>query len=167
MTILSARQVYWLAQHYIPFSNPTIFTAICAAESGANTLAVSYTHDYGLWQINYAAHSGLFGLYNWRNPINNAQMASSVYEAAGRSYRPWVTYTNGAWESHLAWARSGSSNPQPVSGSGQTGTPSGELNLGPPSLKTDLYAIGKQLWWGGRDMHNSAMTIRRVRIRYG
>jgi len=94
-------------------------------------------------------------------------MASSVYEAAGRSYRPWVTYQTGAYLAHLDWARSGSRNPVPVPGGGGGGGTFGEIDLGPPALLTQLDAIARQLWYGGRDMHNSAMTIAKVRKRYG
>lgn len=74
--------------------------AIALAESGGKTDAVSSTGDYGLWQINKKAHPGLFSLGDWKDPKVNAQMAASVYRAAGNSFKPWVTYNSGAYKSH-------------------------------------------------------------------
>lgn len=167
MAILTASQVYYLAEHYIYRANPTIMTAICKAESGANTLAISPTHDYGLWQINYYYHSGLFNIYNWRDPVNNAQMASSVWNTGG-GYHAWATYNNGAWLRELDWARSGSRNPVPVTGGeGGPGPSHGILDLGGQDVNTQIRAASKQLWYAGRNMHNSAMSIKRTRQRYG
>ena len=167
MAILSASQVYYLAQRYIGCgANPTIMTAICRAESGANTLAVSPTHDYGLWQINYAAHSALFSRYGWRQPADNAKMAGIVF--CSQHYGAWVTYNTGAYIQYLPWARSGSRNPAPVGGTaGAAGTPASALDLGGEDVDTQIRAVSHQLWWGGHDLYNYSLAVRRYRSQLG
>lgn len=67
--------------------------AIALAESGGDPSVVSPTNDYGLWQINKAAHPDLFASHDWTNPVDNTEMARQVWANAGNSFRPWVTYT--------------------------------------------------------------------------
>ncbi|HWV44721.1 MAG TPA: transglycosylase SLT domain-containing protein, partial [Nitrospira sp.] len=78
--------------------------AICRAESGGNPNAVSNTGDYGLWQINKAAHPQYFppkaqGGYIW-DPLSNTYVAKTIYAAAG-GWSPWSTYKNGSYKAHL------------------------------------------------------------------
>lgn len=87
-----------------------IAVAIAYAESGLNFSAVSKTDDYGLMQINKAAHPDLMtdavmSSKAWANPLTNAKMAFSVYKSAGSSFKPWSTYTSGSYKSHLAQAK--------------------------------------------------------------
>jgi hypothetical protein len=79
--------------------------AIALAESGGNTKAVSPTGDYGLFQINKAAHGDLFSTHRWDNPVDNVDMARIVYQNAGNSFTPWVTYNNGDYQSHMKGAK--------------------------------------------------------------
>jgi hypothetical protein len=79
--------------------------AIALAESGGKTDAVSSTGDYGLFQINRAAHADLFASHNWKDPASNVDMARIVYQNAGNSFTPWVTYNNGAYQDHMKGAK--------------------------------------------------------------
>jgi hypothetical protein len=86
-----------------------IMFAICLAESGGDPYAISSTGDYGLWQINRAAHADLFVHHRWQNPVDNAAMARSVYMGRGggtTGLQAWSTYTNGAYKAHLRQASS-------------------------------------------------------------
>ncbi len=78
--------------------------AVALAESAGNPAAYNPelaagtkngSGSRGLWQIYGSAHpqynnSAVF------DPQANANAAYSVYQAAGQSFRPWSTYTNGA-----------------------------------------------------------------------
>jgi hypothetical protein len=79
--------------------------AIALAESGGNTDAVSQTGDYGLYQINRAAHADLFANHTWNDPASNTDMARIVWENAGKSFSPWTTYKTGAYKSHLGYGQ--------------------------------------------------------------
>ena len=77
-----------------------IAVAVAQAESGGNPLATHVNSDgstdLGLWQINNRAHPDLIASGDWRDPASNARMAYSVWQAAGGSFSPWVTFTTGA-----------------------------------------------------------------------
>jgi hypothetical protein len=74
--------------------------AVALAESHGNTEAISPTHDYGLWQINKAAHADLFANHNWKDARDNTEMARIVWTDAGRSFSPWTTYKSGAYKAY-------------------------------------------------------------------
>lgn len=82
-------------------SNIQTAAAIAFAESGNNPKAISPTGDYGLWQINKAAHPDLFAKYKWDDPADNVKMAAAVYHAAGNKFTPWTAYKNGAYKAHI------------------------------------------------------------------
>lgn len=168
MTHLSAGQVFWLADNYIGGANSLIMTAIGGAESNADTDAISPTHDYGVWQINYHAWSFLFKRLYWRDPVQNAQMASWVFNETPGGYTAWSTYNSGAYQNWLGWASQGMHNPRKVTGisSSSAGGHSGELTLGGRDVEGLIRASAHQLWTGGDDMHSSAMAIRKHRL-YG
>jgi hypothetical protein len=70
---------------------------IIACESGGDRRAVSYTGDYGLFQINWAAHQDKVYRRGWQqrelfDPYKNAQIAVEIYLALGRwgSTAGWV-----------------------------------------------------------------------------
>ncbi len=92
---------------------PTM-VAICLAESGGDCFAVSDAGDYGVAQINYAAHKELFqplsGPVAWAFPDQNLKMALEVYNESG-SFKPWVTYTSGAYGSFLSRGQKAASAP--------------------------------------------------------
>lgn len=74
--------------------------AIALAESGGVTDRVSSTGDYGLFQINKAAHADVFTNHKWDNAASNVDMARIVWERAGKSFTPWVTYNSGAYQDY-------------------------------------------------------------------
>jgi len=87
--------------------------AIALAESGGrvdayNPETAAGTPEgkgsYGLWQIYLHAHPEFEGV-NLYDPQNNANAAYAIYEAAGESFRPWSTFKNLAYVSHLDDAR--------------------------------------------------------------
>lgn len=81
-----------------------VAVAVAVAESGGNPMAYnpetaagtkSGSGSRGLWQIYGSAHPQ----YNNNavyDPQINASAAYSVYKAAGETFRPWSTYTNGS-----------------------------------------------------------------------
>lgn len=76
--------------------------AVALAESRGKTDAVSVTGDYGLWQINKAAHPDLInGVKDWKDPAINAGMAYSVYSRAGGSFTPWSVYKSGVYKMYV------------------------------------------------------------------
>lgn len=66
------------------------------AESAWNFTAVSNTGDYGLFQINKRAWGKLFETHDWKNPLQNAQMARKVYDQQG--IKAWSTFNNGSYK---------------------------------------------------------------------
>jgi len=87
--------------------------AIALAESGGrvdayNPETAAGTPEgkgsYGLWQIYLKAHPEFEGV-DLYDPQNNANAAYAIYEAAGESFRPWSTFKNLAYVSHLDDAR--------------------------------------------------------------
>lgn len=76
-----------------------IALAVAQAESGLNPDAVNPENtngstDYGLFQIN-TVHKDILASGDWSDPGDNARMAFQVWEAAGRSWDPWVTFDQG------------------------------------------------------------------------
>lgn len=81
--------------------------AISGQETSGNTWIVggpnrNGTFDYGAWQINTVhskKHPEWFAATtdgtNWANHADNARMAHVVYTEAGRSFKPWVSFTTG------------------------------------------------------------------------
>ena len=74
--------------------------AICKAESGGNTHALSYTGDRGLMQINWI-HADMVGndLSKLYDPTTNISVAWKIYSANG--WHAWSTYLNGAFLRYL------------------------------------------------------------------
>jgi Lysozyme like domain len=76
--------------------------------------------DYGMWEINNAAHPQWFGpvtdpaQYNWANYAQNAEMAFAVFVAAQKTFKPWNAFNNGGYladryngVSWMSWAKHG------------------------------------------------------------
>ncbi|WP_181771345.1 transglycosylase SLT domain-containing protein [Amycolatopsis pittospori] len=93
----------------------TTAVAVALAESGGNTRAHNATppdNSYGLWQINMLGAMGperrrQFGLDSNAelfDAATNAKAANKI-SGDGKSWTPWSTYTNGAYERHLPAAR--------------------------------------------------------------
>ncbi len=76
--------------------------AVAGAESNYNATSVSPTGDYGLWQINKAAHPQM--MTNVFDPNQNARYAYQI-SAAGTNWGAWSAYKNGAYRSHLNEAK--------------------------------------------------------------
>jgi hypothetical protein len=86
--------------------------AIALAESSGNpqvvgdqSLAPTKGPSIGLWQINIGskAHPELAS-QDLTDPQTNANAAYSIYQAAGYSFRPWSTFTNGAFRAYMSSA---------------------------------------------------------------
>jgi hypothetical protein len=95
----------------------TIAVAVALAESGGNTQAINQSDktDYGLWQINIAAHPQYSPQRLLSDPLYNAQAAYQI-SSSGSNWNPWTTFTNGAYKNFLNVASS-------VGGSGGTPNP--------------------------------------------
>jgi hypothetical protein len=94
----------------------TTAVAVALAESGGDPRAHNDTppdNSYGLWQINMLGNLGparrdQFDIDSNRalfEPAENAESAKQVFDDAGGSWRPWSTYTNGAYKEYLDEAR--------------------------------------------------------------
>lgn len=95
----------------------TVAVAVAMAESGGDTRAhnpVPPDNSYGLWQINMIGSLGparrdQFDLDSNRelfDPEENAKAAWAI-SGHGDSFRPWTTYTSGAYKKYLDDARRG------------------------------------------------------------
>jgi len=93
------------------FSGPDLATAVAVAlaESGGNPQAYNPERaagapdgqgSFGLWQIYLHAHPEYAG-QNLFDPQTNALAAYAIYAAAGDTFRPWSTFTAGAYLRHL------------------------------------------------------------------
>jgi LysM repeat protein len=69
-----------------------IAAEIAMAESGGQQFAHSPTNDFGYFQIN-GGHGPAMATYD---PIGNAKAAIAISDN-GRNWRPWTTYTSGAY----------------------------------------------------------------------
>lgn len=91
------------------FSGTDLVTAVAIAyaESSGNPDAVGDSGtSYGLWQIHYTVHPETYtnDPTELFDPQKNANAAFSIFQAAGNSFRPWSTFTNGMYQSHLQQA---------------------------------------------------------------
>jgi hypothetical protein len=91
-------------------------TAIALAESSGNPNAhnaVPPDDSFGLWQINMLGALGpdrreKLGLSRNEelfDPRTNARAARLVYTEADHDFKPWTTFTHGAFRDHLSAAR--------------------------------------------------------------
>lgn len=99
------------------FSGDDLITAVAIALAESNGNLDAYNPEtaagtpegmgsYGLWQIYLKAHPEFTG-WNLSDPQVNAQAAYSVYQHAGRSFRPWATFTSGIYQSRIEAATEG------------------------------------------------------------
>jgi len=107
---LQIPQIIALAQ-LAGFSGDDLPTAVAVAlaESSGNPQAYNPERaagapegqgSFGLWQIYLHAHPEFRG-QNLFDPQTNAAAAYAIYAAAGHSFRPWSTFTAGAYLAHL------------------------------------------------------------------
>jgi hypothetical protein len=107
------------AAHHAGFRGHDLTTAvaIALAESSGNPKAhngVPPDNSYGLWQINMIGALGPDRRHQFHldsnkelfDPETNAKAAYAI-SGKGDSFRPWTTYTSGAYKSHLDEARKG------------------------------------------------------------
>ncbi|HEU5385017.1 MAG TPA: LysM peptidoglycan-binding domain-containing protein [Streptosporangiaceae bacterium] len=73
-------------------SKAFIAAEIAMAESGGRQYAHSPTNDFGLWQIN-GIHGPSMATYD---AMGNAKAAIAI-SSNGTNWRPWTTYTSGAY----------------------------------------------------------------------
>lgn len=99
--VLAAR-----AAHAAGFRGEDLVTAVAVAggESSYRPTVRNSIGASGLWQILQSAHPHLFERYDWRDPLDNARMAHTVWTHAG-SWRPWVAWTSGSYRRYLPEAR--------------------------------------------------------------
>jgi len=97
MTDLTPYQIVQLLAQNLGAKNTynTVYAvAICLAESGGSTTAISPSHDYGLWQIN-SIHfgDGIINANNWSVPLVNAR---EMWKLSGglQNWAAWCT----AWQ---------------------------------------------------------------------
>jgi hypothetical protein len=99
----------------------TVATAIGLAESSGNPDVTHHNADgsvdYGVWQINDKAHEPLFVQFPQWWTVTNADMAFQVYQEAGNSFKPWTTFTSGAYKLHM---------PAAAAARGQAGAPTAQ-----------------------------------------
>lgn len=139
---LSASQIYQLAVG-AGFSGASAVTAtaVALAESsgapdavGDRNLTTVGEQSTGLWQINY--RPGRDAGNPVRDPRVNLDPAANARNAYaisghGSNFKPWSTYTNGAYRQHLPAALAaagGASSSSAGSGSGSTGSAGPDLN---------------------------------------
>lgn len=89
------------------FTGPDLVIAVAVAGAESSWRAdatndnTNGSRDYGMWQIN-TVHRAILAAGQWQDPASNARMAKQVWDDAGGSWRPWVTYNTGSYEKHLA-----------------------------------------------------------------
>lgn len=122
-----------------------IAVAIAKAESGWSATAKNENSDgstdFGLFQIN-SVHQSILAGGNWADPNDNARMAHQVWEQAGGSWSPWVTYWRGTYKQYM--------DEQTVTGCATTNlTDPGKGSQGPDGLRPraeNIKAITTQRW---------------------
>lgn len=139
MAVLTRAQVaQYAAQAGFKGDALTIALAVAQAESSFKSDAINHntngSTDYGLWQIN-SIHgynsSQLLG-----NPLYNAQAAYKI-SGSGTNWRPWTTYTTGAYLKYMP-----------------TGVdPTNATSPGVQSAKSNSYPKGQCTWWADERYH--------------
>jgi Lysozyme like domain len=111
-TTLNAQQIAGYAAN-AGFSGPDlqVAVAVALAESSGNTgavgdLLITPGGSIGLWQINLKAHPE-YTAAQLTDPQANANAAYAIYSAAGSTFSPWSTYTNGAYSAYIVTAQQG------------------------------------------------------------
>lgn len=115
----TAAAVAWAESRGI--SNAAYPSTTVTPGQGSNTVAT------GLWQI-LGVPAG-FTAAQLTDPNANAKMAVAKYKAAGNSFSPWVTYTDGTYKAYL----SGSTTPDP-------NVPAGTASSAPTATLTAAQA---------------------------
>jgi hypothetical protein len=114
-----------------------IAVAVAGPESSYQNDAMNPSGAAGMWQILRSAHQDLFARYRWDDPADNARMAHAVWSTAGKSWRPWVGYTSGAYLAFMEEARNAVARlgalPDAPAGTGQSLCQPGGAGVGGPA----------------------------------
>ena len=96
-------EALWTAAGGSKASAPTA-AAVALAESAGNPSIQNQqgANVWGLWQINLSAHPQ-YSLASVLNPLGNAKAAVAISNN-GANWKPWQTYTNGAYKTFLSAA---------------------------------------------------------------
>lgn len=108
---------YWASQ-----ADQRVAVAVALAESSGDPEVMarsdSGTHlgqrAHGLWQISNAFHQAKLQAGDWRDPYENGGMAYLVWQEGGNSFKPWSTFTGGAYQKYLPDADFGLAAPWPA-----------------------------------------------------
>ena len=108
--VLTPKQIaVWATQAGFTGNDVTTAVAVALAESGgridATNTNTNGSTDYGVWQIN-SIHADEFAKHPQWWSVENADMAHDIWAAAGNSWKPWTTYTSGAYNMFLGQASS-------------------------------------------------------------
>jgi len=130
-------RIKWLAQLLIsagvdPSQIPTLVAISLAENNSSNPTAVSATHDYGLWQINWPTWGDalckdlqICSITQLENPASNAKAA--MYVLTHQGLTAWSTYKGGQYKDHTDDVGSALGGMDLGSGSGlSTGDGSGD-----------------------------------------
>lgn len=137
---------------------PTAVAIAMAESSGRADATHSNTNgsiDRGLMQIN-SIHSQLLSQYNWKDPLQNMQMAYQIWKDAGNSWTPWSTFNNGAYQQFTgigqqAWNAAQSQYPiQPAAL--QPYQANTQMGLRTALVDTAQQYIGLPYVWGGENL---------------
>jgi|SRR5215475_17606 len=83
----------------------TTAVALALAESGGDPNIIGHLgigNDYGLWQINDHFHPEFGPNFSaLLDPQTNANAAFAIYSAAGSTFQPWVTFTQGIYARYV------------------------------------------------------------------
>lgn len=153
MTTLTPAQIYTYAMNAgFTAANAAVATAIALAESGGRTDAEgdltlqngTWGPSVGLWQIRSLKAEYGKGTprdaSRLKDPDYNARAAYSI-SGGGVNFKPWTTYTNGAYKKKLDQFSAGDL------GAGILGTlPGGDLVAGVVGSAADAAASGLTGW---------------------
>jgi hypothetical protein len=111
-----ARGAGWTGQ------NIDIAVAVARAESSWIPSNISPTQDYGLWQINKAAHGSQYDFDRLLTDYAYNAMAAYNISGKGTHWSAWTAYNSGAYRKYLtATAELGMDAPPPAGGGGGAG----------------------------------------------
>lgn len=142
---LNAQQIAGYAQAAgFPPAEIVTATAVALAESGGETTATNKNTngsiDYGLWQIN-TVHGSLLTQGDKFNPLDNARMAYTVWDRAGKKWTPWTVYKTGAYLGQKGAATIGAANPS-VPEAGTAGADPNIVTAGTEVAASPLSVLG-------------------------
>ena len=147
--ILGAAQIasYALAAGFRGAALATM-VAICLAESGGDTQAVSGTADYGIVQIHLASHPDV----TMACALDPSCALGKAYQISGggADFSPWSTYTSGAYRLYLTQAQ------QAAGQAGQTaGVPVAAAQASPDGG----FFASLPPWWGWAALVVAAIAV--------